>query len=433
MQAVKSQSWASPLTEPDYDVVRYHLSHDYTIESLITFAGKLFVGRGTNQSKEVHTSSLILVATKSRPGADHTVECVRSPETGEDVREVIASLRRNRSTLARSVAQSELRDNIGNWNFITWEAALAKLYARYRQHSEEMSVYSEHRLAERRFHTRFYFDVGFILDREKESGQPGRGKWGLVNFKDFVNFTNFRPTTFYPSSENDIALPRNSQGYEALYHRHKLLWEKSRQIKFHYSDADVVPSMSHCQIISSDSKHEIFFLFAVLNSSITRRIFEAMFSLGNEKVGMFVAVSRLKDFVRPPLIDTPDKAAAKGKIVALVDGALEMEARKLSDYVDIDTLLHRVDDVRVKGRRLVVRHDGDEISFPIVRGGGDLVDAALRARFGENPDLLSGNRAISVRELKSLPAFDPAAQSAILEQVDEIVLELYGLGRAAEG
>ena len=70
------------LTEPDYDVVRHHLSHDYTIESLITFAGKLFVGRGTSQRKEVNTSSLILVATKSRPPADHTVECVRSPDTG---------------------------------------------------------------------------------------------------------------------------------------------------------------------------------------------------------------------------------------------------------------------------------------------------------------------------------------------------------------
>jgi len=31
-------------------------------------------------------------------------------------------------------------------------------------------------------------------------------------------------------------------------------------MKFYYTDADVVPSMSHCQIISSDSKEEIFFL-----------------------------------------------------------------------------------------------------------------------------------------------------------------------------
>jgi len=238
------------LTEPDYDVVRHHLSHDYTIESLITFAGKLFVGRGTSQSKEVHTSSLILVAIKSRPPANHTVECVRSLDTGEDVRDVIANVRKKRRELARSIAQSELRKNVDNWNFITWDAALAKLYTQYKQRSESMMVYSEHKLAQQRFGTRFYFDVGFILDRKKESSKPGKDMWGLVNFKDFVNFTSFRPTTFYPRSEGDIELPKNSQGYEALHRRHKLLWEKSRRIKFYYSDADVVPSMSHCQIIS---------------------------------------------------------------------------------------------------------------------------------------------------------------------------------------
>jgi type I restriction-modification system DNA methylase subunit len=418
------------LTEPDYDVVRYHLSQDYTIESLITFAGKLFVGRGTGQKKEVHTSSLILVAIKNRPPVGHTVECVRSPKTGEDVRDVISDLRRNRRTLARSVAQSELRENIDNWNFITWDATLAKLYIRYKRQSESMMVYSEHKLAQQRFGAHFYFDVGFILDREKESSQRGKDMWGLVNFKDFVNFTNFRPTTFYPCSEDDIKLPKNSQGYKALYHRHKLLWEKSRGIKFHYSDADVVPSMSHCQIISSDSRDEIFFLFAVLNSSITRCIFEAMFSLDNEKVGMFVAVSRLKDFVRPPLIDTPAKATAKKNIIDLIGKALAMEEPVLSEFVDIDTLVHRVEDVRVNGRQLVLTHDGRKLSFPIARGSADSVDAALRAHFGEDSGLVPANRATSVRELKSLPAFDKAAQSAILDDVDEMVLDLYGVPQA---
>jgi type I restriction-modification system DNA methylase subunit len=415
------------LTEPDYDVVRYHLSHDYTIESLITFAGKLFVGRGTSQSKEVHTSSLILIATKSAPPADHAVECVRSPETGEDVRDVIANLRKNRHTLACSIAQSELRDNFDNWNFITWDAALAKAYTRYKQHSESMTVYSEHRFAERRFGARFYFDVGFTLDREKERDQPSKGMWGLVDFKDFVNFTNFRPTKFYPGNEDDIELPKNSQGYQALYPRHKLLWDKSRRIKLYYTDANVVPSMSHCQIISSDNKEEIFFLFAVLNSSITRRIYEAMFSLDNEKVGMYVVVSRFKRFLRPPLVDTPAKATAKKKIIGLVGKALAMEERVMSGFVDIDTLVHRVDDVRVNGRQLVITHGEREISFPIARGSADLVDAALGAHFGDS-GLLPASRVITVRELKSLPVFDEAAQSTILDEVEEIVLDLYGVG-----
>jgi type I restriction-modification system DNA methylase subunit len=417
------------LTEPDYDVVRYHLSQYYTIEKLITFSGKLFVGRGTLQRKEVHTSSLILVCSKTRPDADHVVECVRAPETGEDIRDVLSNLRKNRATLARSVNQSELRANIDNWNFITWDAELAKLYVRYKQQSEGMAVYSEHRLAQQRFGARFYFDVGFILDHREERSEPKQGTWGLVDFKDFVNFTGFRPTKFYPFREEDIGLPKNSQGYEALYHKHKLLWEKSRRMKFYYTDADVVPSMSHCQIISSDSKEEIFFLFAVLNSSITRRIFEAMFSLGNEKVGMFVVVTRIKDFVRPPLVNTPAKATAKRKIVDLVGKALALELRILSEFVEIDTLLHRVDDVRMKGQQLVLTHGNGTLSFPVARGSAGLIDAALRARFGDDPGLLPA-RAISVRELKSLPAFDETAQSAILHEIDELLLDLYEIRQA---
>ena len=197
-------------------------------------------------------------------------------------------------------------------------------------------------------------------------------------------------------------------------------------MKFYYTDADVVPSMSHCQIISSDSKEEIFFLFAVLNSSLTRRIFEAMFSLGNEKVGMFVAITRLKDFVRPPLVDTPAKASAKRKIVDLVGKALAMEERTLGEFVDIDTLMHRVDDVRMNVRRLVLTHGNGELSFPVARGSADLIDATLRARFGDDSGLLiPSDRAISVRELRSLPAFDESAQSAVLEEIDELLLGLY--------
>ena len=276
------------LTEPDYDVVRYHLSHDYMIDSLLIFSGKLFVGRSIDQRKEIYTSSLILVCTKKRPPAKHKVECVSVLDQGGDVRDMLTGLSSKRRESTRRVFQSELRENIDNWNFITWKPTLAKLYKRYQKQSERMATYSEHDLSQHRFGTRFYFDVGFVLDWRKESCEPGKDMWGVVNFQDFRNFTNFRPTTFYPCREEDIGLPRNSQGHEALYHKHKLLWEKSRKIKFYYTDADVIPSMSHCQIISSDNREEILFLFAVLNSSITRYIFEAMFSHGNERVGMFV-------------------------------------------------------------------------------------------------------------------------------------------------
>ncbi|MYH34641.1 MAG: hypothetical protein F4133_12670 [Gammaproteobacteria bacterium] len=250
---------------------------------------------------------------------------------------------------------------------------------------------------------------------------------GVVRFQEFLNYSNFRPKKFYPYNEKDIKLPKNSQGYEALYRRHKLLWEKSRRFKFFYTDENVVPSMSHCQIISSDNRDEIFFLFAVLNSSITRQIFEAMFSLGNEKVGMYVVVKRLKEFVRTPLINTPEKIRSKKRVIALVEKALDMEKEVLGKHVDIDTLVHRVGNLRVKGDKLLVSHRGSDISFPIRRNSVGLVRAALAARFDAGGKLFGGDQSISVRELKSLPAFDRAAQSAVLRKVEERILDMYGV------
>ena len=107
------------LTEPDQDVVRHHLANDYTIERLITFAGKLFVGRATDQSKEIHTSSLILVCTKKRPIEQHRVECVNVSDAECDVRDVLKKLSLERNEMTRMVLQSELRKNLKNWNFIT--------------------------------------------------------------------------------------------------------------------------------------------------------------------------------------------------------------------------------------------------------------------------------------------------------------------------
>ncbi|HUS18846.1 MAG TPA: hypothetical protein VMZ25_04305, partial [Terriglobales bacterium] len=75
---------------------------------------------------------------------------------------------------------------------------------------------------------------------------------------------------------------------------------------------------------------------------------------------------------------------------------------------------------------LSLTHDGREFSFPIARGSSDLVDSALRKRFADD-GLLPVNRAITIRELQSLPAFDPALQSAMLSDVDKMILELYGI------
>jgi hypothetical protein len=46
------------LTAGDLDVLRYHLAKYTTIEKIITFSGKMFIGRGIKQNKPFATSEV---------------------------------------------------------------------------------------------------------------------------------------------------------------------------------------------------------------------------------------------------------------------------------------------------------------------------------------------------------------------------------------
>ena len=48
----------------------------------------------------------------------------------------------------------------------------------------------------------------------------------------------------------------------------------------------------------------------------------------------------------------------------------------MSDFVEIDTLLNRVDDVRINGEQLELTHGNDKISFSIAHGSAGLIDAS---------------------------------------------------------
>lgn len=341
------------LTEPDYDVIRHQLAHAYTIDKLISFAGPLFVGRGSSSGRPLATSSLIVVCTRAPCPGGHRVECLHLPDAGLDVGAALARLRLQRARYRRRIPQRTLQEHPESWSFVTWSPALRSAYARYLAASEPMSVYSEHAAAEARFGARFTFDVGYILDPARvvrrapaRDAPAGRRLIPLADFKDFTNYARFRPRSFYPWSERAIALPKASQGYAVLERRYKILWEKSRRMKFYFTDRDILPSMSHCQLIASDHREELLFLFALLNAAVTRVFYRALFELEAEQHGMFVAVRRLKEFVRPPRVATPAQRTLKARIIRLAERALALEwAGPSFDRVRQDALFRRIDEL----------------------------------------------------------------------------------------
>ncbi len=416
------------ITESDYDVVRHQLSHEYTIEKCLTFAGHLFIGRGMKQKKNIATSSLIIVCRKEKPPKDHLVRCVHFPEMDMDVKTIFETLRTDEDSYAKDIPQSTLRENVDNWNFIKWDADSIALYESYKKHSESMSAYYHHVEAEKRFGDRFYFDVGFILKKElfRQGDHPGDGYSGIFDSKDFSHYGNFRPRTFYPNRESDIELPKNAQGHEALRHKYKIVWEKSRRNRFYWTDEPIIPSMSYGQIIATDHKEESLFLFALLNAPITWKIYSSMFELQNEKHGIYIVVTRMKDFLRPPLIDSPEKREKKARIIGFAEEILEMEKRTIGDTVELQTLLQRFDDVRVDSGNLLLTSGAKHLRTPIKAGMSDAVEHALETHFGP-ATLLQGDRSIGLPELLSLPAFDEDDQREKKNEMDRLIYDLYEL------
>jgi hypothetical protein len=312
------------LTEPDYDVVRHHLAHEVTIDAILEFDAALFDG--------VATSSLVLVCTKRAPAPEHALACARVASPAE------------LDTKPRThIRQAKLRERVENWAFVGWDPAMLERYEHYLAHSESMQVYADHEQALARFGTRFFFDVGFILDpaNAREPYDPEHHH-ALVDFREFVRFSQLRPTRGHSRDPASITIPKASQGLAGL-RRHTLLWPKSRAFEFHLTDVDVLPSMSHAQYISSDSRDELRFLFAVLRSSLVRSIYAAMFELPGEQHGLFVAVKRIKEFVRTPKIASDAQRRVKAEIIARVGEALALELASGFDAGEQDRLLAEVD------------------------------------------------------------------------------------------
>ena len=150
------------LTAIVFDVLRYELSSNYTINKIITFAGKLFIGRGTGQKKKVVTSSLIIVCTKKKPVKNHQVECVHHGSTELEIPKVFTEIRENRNRLGKKIPQRILQENVENWNFIRWDKKSLELYDKYRENSNSMEIYRNAGKSLKHFGHDFFFQCGIF-------------------------------------------------------------------------------------------------------------------------------------------------------------------------------------------------------------------------------------------------------------------------------
>ena len=411
------------LTAGDLDVLRYHLSKYVTIERIITFNNYLFIERGLKQSHVVPTSSLVIVVRKCAPRAGHQVEVINYTGTEMTTGSIMAEISTGKNTDILKVRQSQLLDNATNWSFIRFDKTLHELLNEYERNTEPMSRYYEHSVAQAEFGSRFYFDIGFILDSKlvSHSGDPRRF-FELLDFKTFSGFSRFVPSAYYPRDRDTIQLTKNSQGYVTLEQKYKIVWRIKNPDRFCITERDIVFHMGRAGIICSDDNNEILYLLSLLNSPLSRLILERKASSETEKEYL-VPIKAIKQIVRVPII-TSENTRIKDEVINRTAEMIELERKTLSDYVDLSgVLLRAFDGVQVEGDNLILLYDTKRLELPIKRQA-KLVANSIAEQLGGHHSEQEG-RPIRLYELCDLPIVDHRMQKKLKAYVDDLVFALY--------
>jgi len=401
------------LTSGDLDVIRYHLAEFTTIEKIIVFSGNMFVGRGIRQNKPIATSSLIFVANRHVPPSLHKVEVVNCGDKNGNMKTVFENIKsKNKKTFSRKeIYQSTLQTNITNWNFIKFGQLLSGFYQEYIKNSNSIALYYDHSLAESNFKNRFYFDGGGKIDNKYVS-ELSADNYELFNYKgnDYSKFKITASDNYYPRHK-EVAFPQGSQGIDVFNQKFKIIWRTRDPVKFQYTDRNLLLVGNQSLTITSNNKSEILYLFALLNSGVSKLILRNNLTSENER-SLFVAITSIKQFIRIPKI-TEFNQFTKDKIIKLTDQLLKLEEMKLSDLVDFSGILQqKFSEVSVIGNKLKL-HNGTELIELFIKGDTKIIAGNLE----ENP--------YSLEELKQLPMIDFERQKKIKHHIDDLVFALY--------
>jgi hypothetical protein len=409
------------LTAGDLDILRYHLAKFTTIEKIITFSGKMFIGRGLKQNRPVPTSSLIFVVRRTQSDGLNYVEIINCKETNTEIETTLQNINSGKGIGKKRILQGELLENVSNWNFIKQEKSFLDFYEIYRKTTESISIYYEHNLAMHYFKSKFYFDIGFTLNPNEVRNKDSKDLYELLDFKTFYGYSRFVPQAYYPKDRTKINLTQNNQGYITLEQKYKIVWSVKNPDRFCFTDHPIIFYMGKAVIICSNHKEEILYLFSLLNSTLTKLILTSNLKNENEKEYL-VPIKAIKEFVNVPKI-TEHNQFIKDEIITRTDKMLTFEEIKLADLVDFSgVMMQKFDTVLVKGNNLILCKDKKENGLKI-KCDKNLVEMVIAEKYGSSELGFEGDR-ITLSELKTLPAIDFEKQATLKDYIDDLVFVL---------
>ncbi|MFT4968047.1 MAG: type I restriction-modification system DNA methylase subunit [Candidatus Deianiraeaceae bacterium] len=401
------------LTSNDLDVMRYHLAKNMTIEKIITFSCKMFVNRGIGKKRRsIATSSLIFVVKKAEPKPTHKVEIVHYENAEAGVTESLKDIKKGKNTLKKSILQTELLENVDNWNYIKQRKEFLKFYEFYKKHQ----TLSDYRSQLDRIKSDIYFDGGVNID-DNLIGTNSKNAFEIFNHKanDWSKFTPIKSDTFYPK-DSKIDFIAGSQGIQTFLNKYKIIWRTEFKNKFQYTDRDLLLINNQSLIISSNSKENILYFLSLFNNPILLKIFEANLKNKNER-RYLLPLRPIKSFIRIPIV-TENNKHIKAKVIEETEKMLALETKTLKDLVDFKyrgMCPQKFEKVEVKNGFLAC----DNIKFEILEQ-----EAFIEKLITEqNKEIL--NEAISLQSLKDLEAIDFDLRDSMKQYIDHLVFALY--------
>ncbi len=411
------------LTSGDLDVLRYHLAKFTIIEKIITFSGRMFVGRGLKQNHPIATSSLIFVARRAKPVATHQVEIINYTNAGDDVETCLENILLGKKISKKKILQGKLLQNVANWNFIKQNKIFLDFEEAYKQNSEDIMIYYNHTMAEEKFGSNFYFDIGYNIDEKKILERP---RANIINYS-YPKFSKIYWTIklskgYWPKDDSGfrINLLQANQEYNLLNATYKIIWSYANPDKFYFVTQPIIWARNQNCAIGSQNKNELLYLFLILNSPLINLLLKLNLKNENEK-DFLIPLNGIKRFVRVPKI-TKYNQFIKDEIIKRAEEMLELEKFTLADLVDFSkVMMQKFDEAVVDKNYLVLTKSSEKVKCKIT-GDVELVKKIIQEKF--SGDLLKEQK-ISLTDLQSSAAIDFEKQKELKNYIDDLVFSLY--------
>ncbi len=409
------------LTSGDLDVIRYHLAKFTTIEKIVTFEGKMFVGRGIKQDKPVATSSLIFVTKRKIPNATHKVEIVNYKNPNDTVVETLKNIISGRKISKKKILQGKLLQSVVNWNFLKHDKKTSDFIEQYIR-NETIYIYRMPELSKSKFNSVFYFDKGLVFAKDKitklDRVQSDKEFYHLVStHKDKLKLDVTNNVIF----KKDLRFPKGSQGIDVYEKKYKIIWRYMNTKKFYFSEDNIMVNFNWI-VISSENKKEIEYILSLLNSKCNRFVFNNLLKSESEK-DILIGIRSIKEFLRVPRIFDSNQHI-KDEIIKQTEEMIDLEQVKLADLIDFSqVMMQKFDAVSVTANDLVLRKDKKEKKLKI-KSNKELVEKTVIDKY-RSGELEFEHDQIKLSELKSLLAIDFEKQEDVKDYIDDLVFALY--------